>query len=108
MGPRLGKQTPFSILWLAFNWKRPLTYPVPSKIQNPFNEELANYSVLIPAVWPNIVPLPAGYPARYMALMMDRANFPGVQGDTWSYGAMYIYWAYTDDISSHPYEFANR
>ncbi|RYP03733.1 hypothetical protein DL765_010403 [Monosporascus sp. GIB2] len=59
-------------------------------------------------VWPNIFPLPAGYPARYMAVMMDRANFPGVTGDTWSYGALYIYWAFTDDISSTDYEFAPR
>lgn len=59
-------------------------------------------------VWPNVVPLPPGYPARYMALMMDRANFPGVQGDTWSYGALYVYWAFTDDISAPEYEFPVR
>ncbi len=59
-------------------------------------------------VWPNIFPLPAGYPARYMALMMDRANFPDVVGDTWSYGALYLYWAFTEDISSPEYEFPPR
>jgi len=56
-------------------------------------------------IWPNVFPLPAGYPARYMALMMDRANFPEVTGDTWSYGAFYTYWAYTEDISNDEYEF---
>lgn len=59
-------------------------------------------------VWPNVVPLPEGYPARYLALMMDRANFPGVVGDTWSYGAMYVYWAFTEDISGPGYEFPPR
>ena len=59
-------------------------------------------------VWPNVVPLPEGYPARYLALMMDRANFPGVVGDTWSYGAMYVYWAFTEDISNPNYEFPLR
>lgn len=59
-------------------------------------------------IWPNVVPLPAGYPARYMALMMDRANFPGVEGDTWSYGALYVYWAFTDDITALEYEFPVR
>ena len=59
-------------------------------------------------VWPNVVPLPEGYPARYLALMMDRANFPDVAGDTWSYGAMYVYWAFTEDISGPEYEFPLR
>jgi len=45
-------------------------------------------------VWPNVIPLPEGYPARYMALMMDRLNFPGMQGANWTYGAMYLYYAY--------------
>lgn len=56
-------------------------------------------------VWPNVVPLPSGYPARYMALMMDRSNFPGITGPTWSYGAMYLYWAHTEEISGEEYEF---
>ena len=42
-------------------------------------------------VWPNIVQLPEGYPFRYIALMMDRFNFPGLQGPNWSYGAIYLY-----------------
>jgi len=45
-------------------------------------------------VWPNVIPLPEGYPAPYMALMMDRLNFPGMQGSNWTYGAMYLYYAY--------------
>lgn len=56
-------------------------------------------------VWPNVFPLPEGYPARYMALMMDRPNFPDVPGANWSYGALYLYWAYTDDIGHSAYEF---
>jgi hypothetical protein len=59
-------------------------------------------------VWPNIVPLPQGYPARYIALMMDRVNFPEVQGATWSYGALYLYAAHTDDVSHAGYEFDNE
>lgn len=42
-------------------------------------------------VWASIVPLPEGYPYRYVLLTMDRPNFPGVQGPNWSYGALYYY-----------------
>ena len=56
-------------------------------------------------VWPNVFPLPAGFPYRYMALTMDRPNFPGVRGANWSYGALYLYGAHTEDISNAPYEF---
>ncbi|MFZ5431632.1 MAG: hypothetical protein ACOZDD_15490 [Bacteroidota bacterium] len=42
-------------------------------------------------VWPNIVRLPDGYPFRYVALMMDRYNYPGLKGPNWSYGALYLY-----------------
>jgi hypothetical protein len=45
-------------------------------------------------VWPNIVQLPEGYPFRYVALMMDRFNFPGMIGPNWSYGALYLYHAH--------------
>ena len=56
-------------------------------------------------IWPGVFPLPAGYPARYMALTMDRANFPDVTGGrNWSYGALYLYWANTPDLDA-PYEF---
>ena len=44
-------------------------------------------------VWASIVPLPEGYPYRYVLLTMDRPNFPGVQGPNWSYGALYYYGA---------------
>ena len=50
-------------------------------------------------VWPNIFSLPAGFPVRYMALMMDRVNFPNISGEQWSYGALYRYEAYTEDSS---------
>ncbi|WP_215223465.1 hypothetical protein [Echinicola shivajiensis] len=42
-------------------------------------------------VWPNIVQLPEGYPFAYIALMMDRYNYPGLTGPNWSYGALYLY-----------------
>jgi len=45
-------------------------------------------------IWPNVIPLPEGYPAPYIALMMDRLNFPGMLGSNWTYGAMYLYHAY--------------
>ncbi len=45
-------------------------------------------------IWPNVIPLPEGYPAPYMALMMDRLNFPGMKGSNWTYGAMYLYHGY--------------
>ncbi len=44
-------------------------------------------------VWPNVVPLPEGYPADYLALTMDRFNFPGMTGGNWTYGAMYLFYA---------------
>lgn len=42
-------------------------------------------------VWPNVVELPEDYPFTYVALMMDRDNYPGLQGPNWSYGAVYLY-----------------
>jgi hypothetical protein len=41
-------------------------------------------------------------------LMMDRVDFPEVQGATWSYGALYLYAAHTDDVSHAGYEFDNE
>lgn len=46
-------------------------------------------------VWPNVVELPEGYPFRYVALMMDRFNYPGLKGHSWTYGAVYLYHGYT-------------
>ena len=45
-------------------------------------------------VWPNVVQLPEGYPFRYVALMMDRYNYPGLKGPNWTYGAVYLYHGY--------------
>lgn len=42
-------------------------------------------------VWPNVVQLPEGYPFRYVALMMDRYQYPYQVGKHWSYGAVYLY-----------------
>ena len=45
-------------------------------------------------VWPNVVELPEGYPFRYVALMMDRFNYPGLKSPNWTYGALYLYHGY--------------
>jgi hypothetical protein len=45
-------------------------------------------------IWASVVPLPDGYPYRYVLLTMDRPNFTGVRGANWSYGALYFYGAY--------------
>jgi hypothetical protein len=45
-------------------------------------------------IWPNIIPLPDGYPAPYLALMMDRQNYPGMPARNWTYGAMYLFYAH--------------
>lgn len=56
-------------------------------------------------IWASVVPLPEGYPYRYILLTMDRPNFPEVKGPNWSYGALYFYGANPEDISSGKYEF---
>lgn len=45
-------------------------------------------------VWPNVIELPEGYPFKYVALMMDRFDYPGVEGPNWTYGALYLYHGY--------------
>ena len=45
-------------------------------------------------IWPNVVELPDGYAFRYIALMMDRFNYPGLEGPNWTYGAVYLYHGY--------------
>ena len=45
-------------------------------------------------IWPNVVPLPDGYPAPCMALTMDRLNYPGMKGANWTYGALYLYYGF--------------
>ncbi|GAB6012257.1 glycoside hydrolase family protein [Viscerimonas tarda] len=45
-------------------------------------------------IWASVVPLPDGYPYKYVLLTMDRPNFPSVKGPNWSYGALYFYGAY--------------
>jgi len=45
-------------------------------------------------VWPNVVQLPDGYFCKYIALMMDRYNYPGLKGPNWTYGALYLYHGY--------------
>lgn len=56
-------------------------------------------------IWASVVPLPQGYPYRYILLTMDRPNFPGITERNWSYGALYFYGANPKDISSADYEF---
>jgi hypothetical protein len=55
-------------------------------------------------IWPNVVSLPEGYPARYIALMMDRLNYPGMPKQNWTYGAMYLYPAQLPEGNDTPYE----
>ncbi len=45
-------------------------------------------------VLPNVVQLPEGYPFKYVALMMDRFNFPGINDPNSTYGALYLYHGY--------------
>ncbi len=42
-------------------------------------------------IWASLVPLPRGYPYKYVLLTMDRSNFPGIKTHNWSYGALYFY-----------------
>jgi hypothetical protein len=56
-----------------------------------------NYPKPAGRVWANMIPLPEGYPYRYVLLTMDRANFTGVKGPTWSYGSFYFYGANLKD-----------
>jgi len=56
-------------------------------------------------IWPNVIALPEGYPSRYIALMMDRLNYPGMTGGNWTYGALYLYHAHTPDSDQQPYEY---
>ncbi len=49
-------------------------------------------------IWPNVIPLPTGYPAPYLALMMDRVNFPGMPKPNWTYGALYLYHGYPTEL----------
>ncbi len=48
-------------------------------------------------VWPNLIPLPEGYPAPYLLLTFDRTNFPGMEGPNWTYGAMHLFHGYPRD-----------
>ena len=48
-------------------------------------------------VWPNIFKAPEGHPYPYLALMMDRVNFPALGG--WTYGALYLYGACVSEKS---------
>ncbi len=59
-------------------------------------------------VWPSVIPLPAGYPARYVALMMDRLNYPGMKGPNWTYGALYFYHAHAPAGDGLPWEYPAR
>lgn len=45
-------------------------------------------------IWPNVVDMGEGYPFRYIALMMDRYDYPGVKTPRWTYGAVYLYYGY--------------
>jgi hypothetical protein len=57
-------------------------------------------------VWPNVIPLPDGYPAPYIALTMDRLNFTGMKGSNWTYGAMYLYHGHPKKGERDIYEYS--
>jgi hypothetical protein len=59
-------------------------------------------------VWANLIPLPEGYPSRYVLLTMDRFNYPGITGRNWSYGALYLYHGRRPDGDGHGYEYDAR
>jgi hypothetical protein len=40
--------------------------------------------------------VPEGFPAPHIALIMDRLNFPGMQGSNWPYGALHLYHAHPE------------
>ena len=54
--------------------------------------------------WPSVIPLPDGYPAPYIALSMDRANFTNQIG--WTYGALYLYHGHPKDGERATYEYS--
>jgi hypothetical protein len=56
-------------------------------------------------VCPNVIALPEGYPSRYIALMMDRLNFPAMKGGNWTYGALYLYPAHAPESDQQAYEY---
>ena len=45
-------------------------------------------------IWASLVPLPNGYPYKYILLTMDRPNFPGIKEKNWTYGALYFFGSY--------------
>ncbi len=70
------------------------TYPHLKKIGN-LKMDLAPWDETSGTrVWPNVLQLPDGYPFQYIALMMDRLDYPGQKGPHWSYGAIYLYHGY--------------
>jgi len=56
--------------------------------------------------WPNVIPLPDGYPAPYISLTMDRVNYPGLGG--WTYGALYLYHGYPQSGERDKYEYSTE
>ena len=56
--------------------------------------------------WPNVIPLPDGYPAPYISLTMDRVNYPGVGG--WTYGALYLYHGHPKNGERDRYEYSTK
>ena len=54
--------------------------------------------------WPNVIPLPDGYPAPYISLTMDRVKYPGIGG--WTYGALYLYHGHPKNGERDIYEYS--
>ena len=56
--------------------------------------------------WPNVIPLPDGYRAPYIALTMDRVQYPDIGG--WTYGALYLYHGFPKDGERDTYEYSTE
>ena len=56
--------------------------------------------------WPNVIPLPDGYPAPYISLTMDRVNYTGLKG--WTYGALYFYHGHPKKGDREKYEYSTE
>ncbi|MEX2592637.1 MAG: hypothetical protein WD426_07670 [Anditalea sp.] len=53
--------------------------------------------------WPNVIPLPDGYPAPYISLTMDRVVYKGLESHI--YGALYLYHGHPVNGEREIYEY---
>lgn len=55
-------------------------------------------------IWPQ----PLIRRATYIALMMDRLNYPGMPKHNWTHGAMYLCHAHLPEENHSPYEYQKK